>query len=407
MLWISRTRGTLHRRRVRELARDGVLARSARRGRRRRVSGSARSTAASTASAAACPWPTAASGETPITTSAKWRPAAERIRSRRSSTGGLDRRDRLPRRLLGVGRRAVHQHVDVPPHQPRALRASTSTATKSAATESPPSEPARASDQADEHGDASRRGRCRSAARSRQRRAAGNAAPRATRRACAPMSIDEHERRSTRTRTSAGRPATCDPAGEPRDRQRTAIADADAARATPPRTAPRGARPCRARTGGAGRRAGPRRRARRTSAAPRRGRCPSGSASETRPAASAREAAVELQRDQRRRRADARQRSRPLRVSRVTRAYACGYRLPRERLLALDRLEQRLEVALAEARARRGAGSPRRRRVGRSCAGLGEDLQQVAVLVAVDQDPEPLQVVPRLVDLADAVGASS
>ena len=39
------------------------------------ASGSARSTAASTASAAACPWPTAAPGETPITTSANWRPA--------------------------------------------------------------------------------------------------------------------------------------------------------------------------------------------------------------------------------------------------------------------------------------------------------------------------------------------
>ena len=66
--------------------------------------GSARCTAASTASAAAWPCPTAASGETPITTSAKCRP-----RPGASAAGGAARRlqpgDRGPRRLLRVGRR--------------------------------------------------------------------------------------------------------------------------------------------------------------------------------------------------------------------------------------------------------------------------------------------------------------
>src|SRR6266542_293202 len=52
------------------------------------LSGNARSIARSTASAAACPCPTAAAGETPITTSAKCLPAACRMRSRFSSTGG-------------------------------------------------------------------------------------------------------------------------------------------------------------------------------------------------------------------------------------------------------------------------------------------------------------------------------
>ena len=73
-----------------------------------------------------------------------------------------------------------------------------------------------------------------------------------------------------------------------------------------------------------------------------------------------------------------------------------------ERLLALDRLEQGLEVALAE-RARAVALDhleEERRPVLRR---LREDLEQVAVLVAVDEDPEPPQVAPRLLDLADAV----
>src|SRR5690606_38630497 len=48
----------------------------------------ARSTASSTASAAACPSPTPAVGDTPITTSANCLPPAWRIRRRRSSTTG-------------------------------------------------------------------------------------------------------------------------------------------------------------------------------------------------------------------------------------------------------------------------------------------------------------------------------
>src|SRR3954466_14862165 len=72
-----------------------------------------------------------------------------------------------------------------------------------------------------------------------------------------------------------------------------------------------------------------------------------------------------------------------------------------ERLLALDRLEKRLEVPLAEPtcavtfdhleeEGRPVLGGPR------------EDLQQVAVLIPVDEDAQPTQVVPVLADLADA-----
>src|ERR671938_1657878 len=71
-------------------------------------------------------------------------------------------------------------------------------------------------------------------------------------------------------------------------------------------------------------------------------------------------------------------------------------------LLALDRLEQRLEVPVAEA-ARAVALDhleEERRPVLRR---LREDLEEVAVVVAVGEDAQPPQVVVRLVDLADAV----
>src|SRR5918994_1630565 len=70
-------------------------------------------------------------------------------------------------------------------------------------------------------------------------------------------------------------------------------------------------------------------------------------------------------------------------------------------LLALDRLEQGLEVALAEA-----AGTvplDDLEEHGRTVSnGLREDLQQVALVVAVDQDAQPLQVLDVFLDLADA-----
>src|ERR671938_1224883 len=69
-------------------------------------------------------------------------------------------------------------------------------------------------------------------------------------------------------------------------------------------------------------------------------------------------------------------------------------------LLALDRLEQRLEVAVAEAAGAVALDDLEEDR--RAVAdGLGEDLQQVALVVAVDEDPEPPQVRQVLVDLAD------
>ena len=77
--------------------------------------------------------------------------------------------------------------------------------------------------------------------------------------------------------------------------------------------------------------------------------------------------------------------------------------MPRKRLLALDRLEQRLEVALAEGRRAVPLDhlEEDRRPVLRR---LREDLEQVAVLVAVDEDLVPLQHLEVLGDLADATG---
>src|SRR5947207_9557437 len=72
-----------------------------------------------------------------------------------------------------------------------------------------------------------------------------------------------------------------------------------------------------------------------------------------------------------------------------------------ECLLALDRLEERFEVSFAEA-ARAVALDhleEERRPVLRR---LREDLQQVALLVAVGEDPQPLEIVPVLADLTDA-----
>src|SRR5687768_5319062 len=69
-------------------------------------------------------------------------------------------------------------------------------------------------------------------------------------------------------------------------------------------------------------------------------------------------------------------------------------------LLALDRLEQGLEVALAEAE--RAVALDELEEDRRAVLhGLGEDLQQVAVLVAVHQDPPGLELGDRRADLAD------
>src|SRR6476660_2721937 len=71
-------------------------------------------------------------------------------------------------------------------------------------------------------------------------------------------------------------------------------------------------------------------------------------------------------------------------------------------LLALDRLEQRLEVALAEAQRAVPLDQleEHRRPVAQR---LGEDLQQVAVLVAVDQDLAGLELLDRHPHFPDAL----
>src|SRR2546423_4712034 len=77
--------------------------------------------------------------------------------------------------------------------------------------------------------------------------------------------------------------------------------------------------------------------------------------------------------------------------------------VPPRRLLALDCLEQGLEVALAEAA--RAVPLDQLEEDRRPVAErLREDLKQVALVVAVDEDAEPVQVVDRLGDLAHAAG---
>src|SRR5919108_5554409 len=80
-----------------------------------------------------------------------------------------------------------------------------------------------------------------------------------------------------------------------------------------------------------------------------------------------------------------------------------GLQVAAARLLALDRLEQRLEVAVAESTGAvalddleedRGAVADR----------LGEDLQQVALVVAVDEDALLAQVRELLDHLRNARG---
>src|SRR6476659_8500626 len=70
-------------------------------------------------------------------------------------------------------------------------------------------------------------------------------------------------------------------------------------------------------------------------------------------------------------------------------------------LLALDGLEEGLEVALAEAEGAVALDQLEEDR-GTVAERLGEDLEQVAVLVAVDQDAALLQLLDRGPDVADA-----
>src|SRR3954465_7303508 len=79
---------------------------------------------------------------------------------------------------------------------------------------------------------------------------------------------------------------------------------------------------------------------------------------------------------------------------------AAPLEIPPQLLLALDRLEERLEVALAEA-ARAVALDDLEEHRRAVADRLGEDLQHVALVIAVDEDAETPQVVEALLDLAD------
>src|SRR5581483_7231617 len=89
------------------------------------------------------------------------------------------------------------------------------------------------------------------------------------------------------------------------------------------------------------------------------------------------------------------------RACRATASSALKSEVAAQRLLALDRFEESLEVAVAEAR-RAVPLDHLEEHCRPVLRGLGEDLQQVAVVVAVDEDPVLLQHGVVLVDLADA-----
>src|SRR4051794_2458094 len=79
-----------------------------------------------------------------------------------------------------------------------------------------------------------------------------------------------------------------------------------------------------------------------------------------------------------------------------------GLQVAAQRLFALDGLEERLEVAIAEAAC--AVALDDLEEDGRAVADrLREDLQQVALVVAVDEDAQALEVLEVLGDLADAV----
>src|SRR3954470_24512258 len=81
----------------------------------------------------------------------------------------------------------------------------------------------------------------------------------------------------------------------------------------------------------------------------------------------------------------------------------CLLQVPAQLLLALDRLEQSLEVTVAEAA--RAVALDHLEEDRRTVAGrLREDLQQVALVVAVHEDAQAAQILHVLVDLADALG---
>src|SRR4051794_41012343 len=71
-------------------------------------------------------------------------------------------------------------------------------------------------------------------------------------------------------------------------------------------------------------------------------------------------------------------------------------------LFVLDRLEERLEVALPEA-PRPVSLDDLEEEGGAILDRLGEDLEQVPFLVAVDEDPQVGDLTQVLVDLADAI----
>src|SRR4051794_28906410 len=81
----------------------------------------------------------------------------------------------------------------------------------------------------------------------------------------------------------------------------------------------------------------------------------------------------------------------------------CLLEVPAQLLLALDRLEQSLEVTVAESA--RAVALDHLEEDGRAVAGrLREDLEQIALVVAVHEDAEPAEVLHVLLDLADALG---
>ena len=206
--------------------------------------GTTRSTASSMASAPAWPCSTAAAEGTPMTTSAKWRPAARRIRSRRSWTRGSSSSiaaERASRARAGTRSMRTSTFALIS----RLAAARTRTLTKRAAMASPSGWPARAT---------SSPTRTAASPRSRSRKwrtfiaNAGLCVPaRRTRRHGRAAHVDHDDdpddRKANQSAVTSCRPG---PAGRSRSRRWRGRSG----RASRPPRALRGAPPCRARTGG-------------------------------------------------------------------------------------------------------------------------------------------------------------
>ena len=164
----------------------------------------------------------------PITTSAKWRPAGLPQPQAPQLDGRVERRDRLPGGRLGARRRAVHEHVDVLPHEPSGGQRGRAPP-RTAPPPSRPSRPARTREEADRDSHGARQV-AREMERVGRERGAAVAPRRATRderTARVDRDHDADRRRSVHQAASTSRMRPGEPADRQRRRRRGSTSDED------------------------------------------------------------------------------------------------------------------------------------------------------------------------------------